>query len=143
MRFRKSIKIAPGLKINLSKSGISTTVGGKGLSANIGSRGAYLNTGIPGTGVSARHKLPGSSGNGAARGKPFEADATEEAFVPANPAFMRGFGILLFVIAALSLLVSLAIGIPGLILAGICIFFGICLCQKPKKNKNPGDRPGT
>ncbi|MDR2798261.1 MAG: DUF4236 domain-containing protein [Treponema sp.] len=39
MRFRKSIKIASGLKINLSKSGISTTIGGKGLSANIGSRG--------------------------------------------------------------------------------------------------------
>jgi hypothetical protein len=60
MRFRKSIKIAPGLKINLSKSGVSTTVGGKGLSANIGGQGAYLNTGIPGTGVSNRVKISGS-----------------------------------------------------------------------------------
>jgi TM2 domain-containing membrane protein YozV len=63
MRFRKSIKIAPGLKINLSKSGVSTTIGGKGLSANIGSKGAYLNTGIPGTGVSARHKIAGGGGS--------------------------------------------------------------------------------
>jgi hypothetical protein len=59
MRFRKSIKIAPGLKINISKSGVSTTIGGKGLSTNIGKNGAYLNTGIPGTGVSARHKIVG------------------------------------------------------------------------------------
>ncbi|MDR3138454.1 MAG: DUF4236 domain-containing protein [Treponema sp.] len=63
MRFRKSIKIAPGLKINLSKSGVSTTIGAKGLSANIGDRGAYLNTGIPGTGVSARHKIAGGDGS--------------------------------------------------------------------------------
>jgi hypothetical protein len=64
MRFGKSFKIAPGLKINLSKSGISTTIGGKGLSTNIGGRGVYLNTGIPGTGVSARHKLSGGSRSG-------------------------------------------------------------------------------
>jgi hypothetical protein len=61
MRFRKSIKIAPGLKINISKSGVSTTIGGKGLSTNIGKNGAYLNTGIPGTGVSSRHKIAGTS----------------------------------------------------------------------------------
>jgi hypothetical protein len=58
-RFRKSVKIAPGVKINLSKSGMSTTIGGKSLFMSIGSRGAYLNTGIPGTGVSARHKITG------------------------------------------------------------------------------------
>jgi hypothetical protein len=61
MRFRKSIKIAPGLKINLSKSGISTTIGGKGLSVNIGNRGTYLNTGIPGTGISNRTKIGGKT----------------------------------------------------------------------------------
>ncbi|MDR2798260.1 MAG: hypothetical protein LBB80_07950 [Treponema sp.] len=93
-----------------------------------------MNTGIPGTGVSARHKLAGGSGKRVARGGPLEADTEEDVCEPARPAFMRGFGILLFVIAALSLLVSLAIGIPGLVLAGICIFFGVCLWQKPKKN---------
>jgi hypothetical protein len=63
MLFRKSIKIAPGLKLNLSKSGISSTIGGKGLSVNIGTRGAYLNTGIPGTGISNRTKLDGKTKN--------------------------------------------------------------------------------
>jgi hypothetical protein len=57
MRFRKSIKIAPGIKLNLSKSGISTTIGGRGVSVNVGSKGTCLNTGIPGTGLSGRVRI--------------------------------------------------------------------------------------
>lgn len=56
-RFRKTIKIAPGIKINLSKSGFSTTVGTRGASVNYGKNGAYLNTGIPGTGLFSRQRI--------------------------------------------------------------------------------------
>ncbi len=35
-RFRKRIRIAPGLAINISKSGVSTSIGGKGSTINIG-----------------------------------------------------------------------------------------------------------
>ncbi|HJH55053.1 MAG TPA: DUF4236 domain-containing protein [Brachyspira hyodysenteriae] len=63
MRFRKSFKIGKGFKINLSKSGLSTTIGGKGLSVNIGKKGGYLNTSIPGTGLYSRNKIFGSSKN--------------------------------------------------------------------------------
>ena len=63
MRFRKSIKICPGVKVNFSKSGVSTTLGGKGVSVNVGKKGTYLNTGIPGTGLYDRTKIgSGSSG---------------------------------------------------------------------------------
>ncbi|MBQ1264282.1 MAG: DUF4236 domain-containing protein, partial [Oscillospiraceae bacterium] len=52
MRFRKSVKIAKGVKLNLSKTGASFTLGGgKGLSFNLGNKGAYLNWSIPGTGI--------------------------------------------------------------------------------------------
>lgn len=57
MNYRKRIKILPGVTINLSKSGISTTIGTKGFSVNVGQNGAYLNTGIPGTGLYQRHKI--------------------------------------------------------------------------------------
>lgn len=57
--FRKRIKIIPGVHINLSKSGISTSLGVKGASVNIGKRGTYLNTSIPGTGIYGRQKLIG------------------------------------------------------------------------------------
>jgi hypothetical protein len=58
-RFRRSIKIAPGIRLNLGKRGISTTLGGRGASVNIGRKGVYANTGIPGTGLSYRSKLGG------------------------------------------------------------------------------------
>ena len=58
MRFRKSVKITKGVKLNLSKSGPSLTVGpGKGISFNVGGKGAYLNWSIPGTGVYDRVRL--------------------------------------------------------------------------------------
>ncbi len=59
LRFRKSVKLAPGIRMNFSGRGASFTCGGKGLSASIGSRGAYLNTGIPGTGLYARERIGG------------------------------------------------------------------------------------
>lgn len=60
MRFRKRIQICKGVKLNLSKSGLSATVGGKGLSLNLGKSGLFLNTSIPGTGLYDRKKLIGS-----------------------------------------------------------------------------------
>ena len=58
MGVRKTINIFKGLKMNVSKSGVSFTVrGGKGVSANIGPKGLFLNTGIPGTGLYDRRKL--------------------------------------------------------------------------------------
>ncbi|QUA54660.1 DUF4236 domain-containing protein [Aristaeella lactis] len=59
MRFRRSVKILPGVRINFSKSGMSTTIGPKGASINIGKNGTYLNTGIPGTGLYMREKIGG------------------------------------------------------------------------------------
>ena len=51
-RLRKSVKIAPGVKINLSKSGGSLSLGGRGATVNIGSRGVRSTYSIPGTGIS-------------------------------------------------------------------------------------------
>lgn len=59
MRFRKTVNICKGVKVNLSKSGMSCTVGVKGLSVNVGRNGVYLNTGIPGTGLYDRRKIAG------------------------------------------------------------------------------------
>ncbi len=51
-RFRQSFKIAPGVRINLSKSGISTSVGRAGASVNFSSLGTRSTVGLPGTGIS-------------------------------------------------------------------------------------------
>ena len=61
IKFRKTKKILPGVKLNISKSGVSVTTGIKGASINIGKNGVYRNLGIPGTGISKRDKLEFSS----------------------------------------------------------------------------------
>ena len=58
-RYRKRIKILPGIHINISKSGISTNVGVKGASVTFGPKGTYVNTGLPGTGLYRRDSLSG------------------------------------------------------------------------------------
>lgn len=53
LRFRKSIKIAPGVKINLNKKSTSVTFGGKGVHYTASSTGKETaSVGIPGTGIS-------------------------------------------------------------------------------------------
>ena len=61
MRFRKSVKICKGVKINFSKSGSSLSLGGRGHSVNIGSRGVRQTVGIPGTGLSYSSNIVGGS----------------------------------------------------------------------------------
>lgn len=60
-RFQKRISLLPGIRLNLSKSGASVTVGKPGLSVNIGKGGATGNVGIPGTGLSYREKIGGDT----------------------------------------------------------------------------------
>lgn len=52
IRLRKRIKILPGVYINLSKSGISTSIGVRGASVTVGHGKTRTNVGIPGTGIS-------------------------------------------------------------------------------------------
>ena len=61
LRFRRSIRIAPGLRVNVGKSSVSLSAGGRGASVTFGSRGTYVNIGIPGTGLSYRQKIGGGS----------------------------------------------------------------------------------
>lgn len=53
LRYRKSIKIAPGVRLNINKKSASISVGGKGLRYTVNSNGRKTKTvGIPGTGIS-------------------------------------------------------------------------------------------
>jgi hypothetical protein len=69
-RFRHSFKVIPGVRLNLSKSGLSCSVGDAPFTFNIGQRGVYGTASIPGTGISFRQRLAGGSGT------PHEADST-------------------------------------------------------------------
>jgi len=59
--FRKSIKIAPGVRINLSKKGVSASLGTKGLTYNTRGR---VTASIPGTGIRYTQNLNSRKSSG-------------------------------------------------------------------------------
>ena len=61
MRFRKSVRICKGVRLNFSGSGVSMSLGMRGASVTLGSKGAYANYGIPGTGLYNRVKIAGGA----------------------------------------------------------------------------------
>jgi hypothetical protein len=60
-RFQRRLKLFPGVRLNFSRGGISTTIGVRGASFTLGHRGTYVNFGIPGTGLSFRERIPHQS----------------------------------------------------------------------------------
>jgi hypothetical protein len=50
-RWHKRLKIADGVRLNLSKSGLGTSLGPRGARVSFGRRGKRLTLGIPGTGL--------------------------------------------------------------------------------------------
>ncbi len=67
-RFRKSIKIAPGVKVNLGKKSVGVSVGGKYGGVSVNSRtGARARVSAPGTGMSYSQKIGKTSARKPAR----------------------------------------------------------------------------
>jgi ribosomal protein L40E len=59
LRFRRSIKIAPGIRWNFGLKSSSFSFGPRGAKLTVGTRGVHATTGIPGTGLSITQKLSG------------------------------------------------------------------------------------
>jgi hypothetical protein len=68
-RFRKRISLGKFLHFDLSKSGVSTSIGRPGATVNLGKR-PKLTVGIPGSGLSYQASLPKRK-----RTKPTQASA--------------------------------------------------------------------
>lgn len=52
LRFRKRVRLLPGVHANISKSGLSTSFGVPGATVNRGKRGTMMTVGLPGSGLS-------------------------------------------------------------------------------------------
>ncbi|TAT82469.1 DUF4236 domain-containing protein [Rhizobium ruizarguesonis] len=57
IRFRKSFKLAPGLRLNVGKKGASIRVGTKGAGYTVGTSGQRVSASVPGTGVGFSSKI--------------------------------------------------------------------------------------
>ncbi|MBN1557891.1 MAG: DUF4236 domain-containing protein [Lentisphaerae bacterium] len=79
LRFWRRMKIAPGVTLNVSKSGGSLSLGPRGAKHTISSRGRRTTVGIPGTGLF--YTTTGSTG-----GRAGQASRGRKAGAPAAPA---------------------------------------------------------
>jgi hypothetical protein len=57
LRFRSSIRLAKGVRLNLGKKGASLSLGGNGMTVNLSRKGAKATLGLPGTGLSYTQTL--------------------------------------------------------------------------------------
>jgi len=61
LRFRRSVRLAPGVRLNLGLHGAGLSVGPRGLHVGVNRRGMYTSAGIPGTGIYAVHHIQSSA----------------------------------------------------------------------------------
>ena len=54
-RFRRSVKLLPGVRVNFGKRGASVSVGVRGAHVTYGPTGRRTTVGLPGTGISYTH----------------------------------------------------------------------------------------
>lgn len=72
LRFRKSIKILPGVKLNLGKKSAGVSVGTTGARYSVNSSGRKTSTvGVPGTGLSYSKSSSSKKGKGSSSGLPW------------------------------------------------------------------------
>ena len=62
LRLRRTIKIFPGFSLNVSKSGVSASVGVRGAKVTVGKTGIRKTVGLPGSGISYTDCQRGSVG---------------------------------------------------------------------------------
>ena len=61
LRFRRSFRIGPGLRLNIGKRGASLSAGVRGAHVTVGKDGVRTTVGIPGTGISYTEQTGRSS----------------------------------------------------------------------------------
>ena len=77
-RFHRSVRLLPGVRLNLGLRGMSVTAGIPGLSVNVGPRGVYRNLGLPGTGLSHRERIDTPGRDASTMGPPLSSDTSVE-----------------------------------------------------------------
>lgn len=105
-RLRRSKQIIPGLRMNLSKSGISLSAGVRGAHYTVGPRGRRTTIGLPGSGVSyttyssqhARHAMERHSNPSKPQPAGTSAGSGASSKVPMLPSVKLAWGIVIIVV---------------------------------------------
>lgn len=150
IRFRKSVKIAPGIKLNFGKNSVGISAGGKGARVSVNSKGRVTKSvGIPGTGFSyvETSKLGGSfskskkkavteskvTDNSAEKTTPsvFLSPATDEK--KGCRGILRWIGYFMIVFIATGINANLCF--PGMLIVGLIHLYHVRKTYAEKKRK--------
>lgn len=137
LRFRKSIKIAPGVRLNIGKKSVGISAGVKGARVSVNSNGRVTKSvGIPGTGLSyvktsriGSSGASGSGGSGASGNIPPITPAPSGGPQPSPQKNYKGLKVLAVVLIVLGLLLSVASIIGGLVFTAVG-----CACLHHRAN---------
>lgn len=137
LRFRKSIKIAPGVRLNIGKKSVGISAGVKGARVSVNSNGRVTKSvGIPGTGLSyvktsriGSSGASGSGGSGASGNVPPITPAPSGGPQPSPQKNYKGLKVLAVVLIVLGLLLSVASIIGGLVFTAVG-----CACLHHRAN---------
>lgn len=105
-RFRRSITVAPGIRVNLGKKSSSVSIGPKGAKVTIGKNRANYSVGVPGTGLYYRKdiKSPKSNKKSSVQNNTLSTSNTSEApEISAEQKKIWGFIFLLIGISIITL----------------------------------------
>lgn len=97
-RFRRSVRLLPGIRLNFGTRGVSTSVGGRGFTLNFSKRGVRSTVGLPGTGISYSEMLTRNA----------DAHSSPPPATPVGSSF--GWGTLVFILVAVVALTKLVGG---------------------------------
>lgn len=130
VNFRKSMKVAPGVRVSLSKSGASVSVGAKGARVSMSKRGVTTTTGISGTGIYNRDFKSWDKMKANRQVRLYNQSKEETEAFYRNP-FLMILSIIFLVLSVFSLILP---GIPfWLFFPSIILFIGFYVCGMQKK----------
>lgn len=117
MRFRRSVKVAPGVKVNFNKKSVGVTAGTKNAHYSVNSSGRKTTTvGVPGTGVSFVDVSSKKGGGGAQTGSAEPRLASKGTYIA-----LLILAVLLVIFGVVLLFVSPVFGVVLLVVAAICV----------------------
>ena len=118
LRFRKSISVAKGVKVNVNKKSAGVTVGKRGAHYTVNTTGKHTaSVGIPGTGLSYSKSFGGKkkSSKKSSSSKASSSQSASDELLNGAKSAAGNSGCIILAIAAVAILALLVLGIWGLV----------------------------
>lgn len=133
-RFRKSVKLMPGVRLNFSKKGMGVRVGGKHGGVSVGPSGTRVSASIPGTGIYYTEKIGSGKSKSKSKSRSKTAPRSAASYNPKKrPVGLRPWYIILALLLFFSGLAAFRITFSG---ALITILIAVAMLIKTGADYN-------